>query len=197
MKTVSGSVVRKTELLQWGHAHFVEKEARIFVNGRSDSLIVKRPAVEAPNGANILPYFFHDRAWYIVLVAQFRHAVETVTWEAPGGVVDHGDVPESMATELYQEAGIKVNPANIEVVFEEYLLPSLTSAFGWGGLVEINRNDLPPGRIYGEPREGEFTHLIVKPLIEIIEMRKNREIIFDLWTSRLINEVANRVGAPV
>lgn len=195
---IVGKIVNRKELLKWGYIGFVEKEADIKLSGRSKTLKITRGAIEAPDGANVLPYFLSDRnKYYIVLIAQFRNAVGAVTWEAPGGVVGPGGIKKSMARELEQEAGIKINPKNIKIVFKEYFLPSLVNAFGWGGIVEIKESDLPSSRIHGEVREEEFTLLIIRSLSEIIKMRQGQQIVLDLWTSRLIDEVARTVGAPV
>ncbi|MBI2670068.1 MAG: NUDIX domain-containing protein [Candidatus Yanofskybacteria bacterium] len=196
MLSITGEIVDIKELLRWNLVCFVEKQARITIGGKFSRTVIL-PAVEGPSGANVLPYFVSEGKCYIVLVAQFRNAVEIVTWEAPGGIIGPEGVLKSMARELEEEVGVKVNLEDIQVVFKEYLLPSLINAFGWGGVVEINKNDLPPDRIYGEPQENEFTLLVVRPLVEIIEMRKSGEIVFDLWTSRLINEVANKLRISV
>ncbi len=191
----SGEIVERKELLQWGRVKFVEKQA--LVNFGDTQKVVTQKVIEAPNGANILPYFFFEGVCHVVLVAQFRNAVETVTWEAPGGAINSGGARLTMVRELYEETSIRIDdPVNIEIVFKEYLLPSLVNAFGWGGIVEIKRENLPPAAIHGKQQEEEFTLLIVKPLTEIIEMRKRGQIFFDLWTSRLINEVAKKTGTP-
>lgn len=188
-----GEIIGRKELLKWGHTRFLEKKA--LVRFGNNSRVVLNGVVEGPDGSNVLPYFIENGILHIVLVAQFRHAVEAITWEAPGGVVDSEDVKLSMARELKEETGIKINPADIKVVFKEYLLPQLVNAFGWGGVVEISKNDLSPNKIYGEPQEGEFTSLIVKPFVEIIDMRRKGDIILDFWTSRLINELARIINA--
>lgn len=191
---IKGIITNSKELSRWGHAKFVEKEARIEVDGQEK--IIKRVSIEAPNGANVLPYFFIGNKCYIVLVAQFRTAVEAVTWEAPGGVVEDGEqykIKSTLARELAEEAGIIIDANNIELVFKEFFIPSLTCGLGWGGLVQIKEKNLPLDRINGEPQEGEFTSLVVKSLDEIVDMRINQKVIFDLWTSRLIDEVSKRV----
>lgn len=193
MVSLTGEAIDRKELLKWGHVRFLETKALIKIG--ENSKMVTRGVVEGPDGANVLPYFIEDGKCYIILVAQFRHAVESVTWEAPGGVIGPMGITESMAKELEEEAGIKVRPENIQVIFKEYLLPSLTSAFGWGGIVRINRADIPSERLRGVPCEGEFTLLIITPLAELIIAVQGQLIILDLWTSRLINELTRMVGA--
>lgn len=130
----------------------------------------------------------------VTVSARVVRTKELLKWghEAPGGVIGHEGVKKSTARKLEEEAGIEVDSKKIKIIFKEYLLPSSVSAFGWRGIIQINKGDIPSKKMHGIPRESEFTLLIIKSLSEIIKKRQNKKLIFDLWTSRLINEAAKK-----
>lgn len=59
--------------------------------------------LEAPEWINVLPITTDGK---IILVEQYRHGIEEVTLEIPGGMVDPGESPiESAKRELLEETG--------------------------------------------------------------------------------------------
>ena len=135
------------------------------------------------DGANILPYFYSQNQWQVILIEQLRPAVKARTLEAPGGILE-GEVKESMARELKEETGIQVDPEKIEIVFKEYALPQLLDNYVYGGIVELeNYQDTIPS-----------FPLFVIPLSHVLRRRNILAVCFDLWTSRLLDEVAKKVN---
>lgn len=72
--------------------------------------------VELPNGKFLDATIFEFRSWAsvialtknneVVLIKQYRHGVEKVLWEIPGGVVEDGEHPlDGVKRELLEETG--------------------------------------------------------------------------------------------
>ncbi|MCI0551233.1 MAG: NUDIX hydrolase, partial [Anaerolineae bacterium] len=71
---------------------------------------------ELPNGNSLEAIIFEFRSWAIVLpvtkegqavlIRQYRHGVQEVMWEIPGGVVEDGEEPmEAVRREMLEETG--------------------------------------------------------------------------------------------
>ena len=80
-------------------------------------LTIRRDKCELPNG-NIMPAFYVQEypAWAsafaltkdnkVLMIKQYRHGIEEVTIEVPGGVVDKGEEPSTaIRRELLEETG--------------------------------------------------------------------------------------------
>lgn len=157
----------------------------------------QRSVVEAPDGAQVLPYFKTDSGWNVVMVESFRIALPGQTLEAAGGEIDENekDPRFAMARELKEETGIEVRPDNIRIVLEEWIQPSTMTARAFGGIVEIRESQIPSNLVHGEWDTGEYTVVVIKPLLELLRFRDSMpEARFDLWASRLLDEVAKKVG---
>lgn len=183
---------------------FAEAEVEISLPGEeSIRHVSRRGVILTPNGAQVLPYFWNGKEWKVVMVEQFRIAVPGKTLEGPGGQVDWPDVPRCMAEEIKEETGIVVDPSRIEIVFCEYMWSSMTSARAWGGIVEISKADIPEKVLWGEFMRGEYMAVVVWPLAEILRLRDQKLTSasygdgLDLWTSRLLDEVAKKTGLLV
>lgn len=160
----------------------------------------QRSVIEGPDGAQILPYFKTDSGWKVVMVELFRIALPGQTLEAAGGEIDENekDPRLTMARELKEETGIEVHHDDIRIVLEELTQPSIMAATAFGGIVEILESQIPSNLVHGEWDTGEYTVVVIKPLLELLRFRDSMpEARFDLWASRLLDEVAKKVGVLV
>lgn len=149
-------------------------------------------------GGMVLPYFKDSKGrWKIVLVGQYRPAVEKQTIEAAGGRLD-GELPKiALSRELAEESDIKVKARSIKIVVREYVHPSIISASFFGGIVRINQCMVKNKKNAGKKSENEWTQVEVFDLVEILKKRGRGSITLDLMTSRLIDEVAKAAGLLV
>ena len=81
--------------------------------------------VELPNGRVFEPIVFEFRSWanvlaltkdqQVVLVRQYRHGVQKVLYEFPGGVIEDGEQPvEGVRRELLEETALSQPRHTIE-----------------------------------------------------------------------------------
>ncbi|MDM8550151.1 NUDIX hydrolase [Desulfobacterales bacterium HSG2] len=90
-----------------------DKSYRIF-SIRTDNAISPRTEeahnffiLETSSWVNVIPITPRNE---VVLVRQYRHGVQEVTLEIPGGLVEEHDTPESAAIrELYEETGYRAS----------------------------------------------------------------------------------------
>jgi ADP-ribose pyrophosphatase len=105
----------------------------------------------------------------IILVRQFRKAVEKELLEIPAGGIDPGEDPDTaVKRELQEEIGQV--PGKIERLGGFYSSPGYSSEY----LYLFLATDLKPSRLYAEDTAG-ITTVKVKPL-QVIEMIKSAEI---------------------
>ena len=153
-----------------------------------------------PSGKIFEPMVFEFRRWAnvvaltetneVVMIRQYRHGVQEIVWEFPGGIVEDGEsVEEGARRELLEETGynastlvevgrINPNPANHTNTLYAFLATGAT-------LVQEQHLD--------EAEEIEV-HLI--PLDEVIAMAKRGEIPNALQVAVLFHVLAhmNRIG---
>lgn len=157
-----------------------------------------REVIKLSSGGQIVPYF-KDKSdkWKVVLVSQYRIALDAKTVEGAGGRVDKGETAKkALARELYEETEIRVESRAIKIVFNEYILTSLLDASVFGGIVKINAN-MVKNKKKRDSGNGERTQVEIFNLKNLLKKREAKLITLDLMTSRLIDEVAKTVGLLV
>lgn len=148
-----------------------------------------------PDGGQVIPYFKDsDSRWKIVLISQYRPAVQEKTFEGAGGRIDDESAKMALSRELQEETGIKVDPQIIRIVFHEYGNSSIVSASVYGGIVQISAGMVEDKKEAENQSENERTQVEVFDLIRILKNRDNEKIMMDLLTSRLLDEVAKATG---
>ena len=154
-----------------------EKESRLvyqtsFIQVRHD--VIKNPGDAAhqwdvvlhPGGVAVVAI---DEKNQVVLVEQWRHAIERVTLELPAGLIDSGEDLEVCAQrELQEEAGFKAGRLRYlggyfssPGIFTEYVHLFLAT-------------ELVPSRLHAEDTEGIDVRFV--PLKEALEMVANGTI---------------------
>lgn len=127
----------------------------------------KRNLIEHPGAAAILPILDDGK---ILLVKQYRKAIESETLEIPAGKLDKGEAPEVCAKrELEEETGYKAK--NIEYLGKIATAPGFCN--------EIIHLYKATGLTKGEKHtdEDEFTENILVTMDELKKMIKEGEII--------------------
>ncbi len=183
---------RRTTTLRYGSADFDV----ILNDGTVKRCRNRRAFIEGPDGVNILPYFYRGGLVWVVMVRQFRIALngpDKETLECPGGGLE-GGVLTGMAKELYEETKIRVDSNRIKIVLHELAWPSMLSVAAWGGIVKIDESEIPEELLFGEWFDGEYIIREIHSLKSLLEFRDSGEIRFDLWTSRILDELAKEVG---
>ncbi len=134
-----------------------------------------RHVFETGPAVSILPYFYDKKKkeWFIVLVKQYRPAVDAMCLEAPGGLTKKGrNLKKEMARELVEESGIKVKPESIKIVGKQHLATSFCDQVVHLGIVEIkNPHTLAElvNKHHGIINEREFTEIIIVPISRAIK----------------------------
>ncbi|MEK7612047.1 MAG: NUDIX hydrolase [Patescibacteria group bacterium] len=158
-----------------------------------------RHVLETGPAVSVLPYFFDNESqdWHVVLVEQYRPAVDAICLEAPGGLLEKRKKPQhEMARELFEEAGIEVRPQDIRVVDVQHLANSFCDQIVHLGIVDLkikNKADLlnKIKRHNGVVSEKEFTEVKVLPLSEIL---KKKNLITYTLAKHQIHTLAEQLG---
>jgi 8-oxo-dGTP pyrophosphatase MutT (NUDIX family) len=149
---------------------------------------------ELGNGNLLDATIFEFRSWAnivaltkdgeVVLVKQYRHGVEDVLWEFPGGVVEDGEIPmEGAKRELLEETGY-VSPKLIEVA-KIYPNPALqTNTLYCYLAVDAEKVDVQ------NLDAGEDIEVDLVPLDQLIEMAKRGEFRHALMMAVLFSVLA-------
>ncbi|MGL5767058.1 MAG: NUDIX domain-containing protein [Sarcina sp.] len=156
-KTISSKVLCEENFLRW---NLLEVEL-------PDGTISKRNVIEHPGAAAIIPVFDNGK---ILLVKQYRKAIESETLEIPAGKLDKDENPKVCAKrELEEETGFKAR--NIE-----YLGKIATAAGFCNEIIYLYK---ATGLVKGEKHtdDDEFTENVIMSLEEMKEKIKSGEII--------------------
>ncbi|MGL4453258.1 MAG: NUDIX domain-containing protein [Sarcina sp.] len=156
-KTLSTKILCEENFLKW---NLLEVEL-------PDGTTSKRNVIEHPGAAAILPMFDDGK---VLLVKQYRKAIESETLEIPAGKLDKGEDHKVCATrELEEETGYKAK--NIEY------LGKIATALGFCN--EIIYLYKATGLELGEKNtdEDEFTENVIIPLDELKKKVRDGEII--------------------
>ena len=126
----------------------------------------KREIVEHSRGVAMVPLTKDNQ---IILVKQYRKAVEDFTYEIPAGMVEvNENIQETAIRELQEEIGFK--PGKLELLTESYVSPGFTdekiSIFLASDLVESKLDQ----------DDTEFIEVVKLPLLKAYEMIENFEI---------------------
>jgi len=139
---------------------------------------------ELPNGKIFEPMVFEFRAWAtvlavtknqeVVLIKQYRHGIQDVVWELPGGVVNESENQlDGIKRELLEETGytsanfIEVgkfypNPANQTNLMYGFLAydAKKTSAQNLDEAEDIEVHLVPLDELIAMTKRGEFPHAL-------------------------------------
>lgn len=131
-----------------------------------DQKYTKREIVDHPGAVAIVPITKDNK---VILVKQFRKAVEEPLLEIPAGKLEHGEDPVSCAVrELKEETGFSCD--KIQFLLEFYTSPGFSN--------EKMHLFLATGLTEGiaEPENDEYIEVITLGLDELLDMVHNGEI---------------------
>jgi len=130
--------------------------------GRHDFYVLS-----APNWINIIPL---TPSQEVVMVRQYRHGIENLTLEVPGGMVDPGEEPSAAARrEMIEESGY--DSAEIIEIGKVHPNPAIQGNYCFSFLAR----DV---RMLGKPPQNgaEETEVVTVPLARIRKMIARGEI---------------------
>jgi 8-oxo-dGTP pyrophosphatase MutT (NUDIX family) len=134
---------------------------------------------ELPNRKSLEALVFEFRSWAnilaitkdreAVLIKQYRHGVQDVLWEIPGGVVEDDEDPaEGVKRELLEETGYAAS--NVVQVGKFYPNPALQTNTMYGFLaLDVEKTDEQ------HLDDGEQIEVQLVPLDEVLAMAKRGE----------------------
>ena len=149
---------------------------------------------ELPNGKTFEPTVFEFRNWAVVialtkeqkvvLIRQYRHGIQDVLWEFPGGVVEDGENPaDGVRRELLEETGYAISDP-VEVG-KYYPNPALQTNSMYCYLAFDAEK--VSGQTLDEAEEIEV-HLV--PLADLVAMTKRGEFSHGLQVAGLFHALA-------
>jgi len=137
---------------------------------------VRVDRVKFPNSVAVLPLFSDGT---VVLLKQYRPAVEDWVLEAPAGVVEAGEDPRSAAVrELEEEAGLKADPSKLILVGEGYVSP------GYSTEVMSLFIALNPEESKAKPEEHEVIETVRMSLSEALAKVKDVKTLLLLYAAK-------------
>ncbi len=123
--------------------------------------------LSAPNWINIIPL---TPAGEVVMVRQYRHGIEDLTLEVPGGMVDPGEDPMTAARrEMLEESGYDAN--EIVEIGKVHPNPAIQANYCFSFLARDVRQLTKP-----EQNGAEETEVVTVPLVRIKDMIAGGEI---------------------
>lgn len=149
---------------------------------------------ELPTGKTFEPVVFEFRNWAVVIaltkdkevvmIRQYRHGIQEVLWEFPGGVVEDGENPsDGVRRELLEETGYSVS--NLVEVGKYYPNPALQTNSMYCYLASDAKK--VSGQTLDDAEEIEV-HLV--PLEELITMAERGEFSHALQVAGLFHALA-------
>ena len=150
--------------------------------------------VELPNGKFLDATIFELSSWAnilaltkdheVVLIKQYRHGVQKVLWEIPGGVVEDGEDPlEGVKRELLEETGYSA--AEFIQVGALYPNPAFQTNTMYCFLA------LDAEKVTGQSLDdGEDIEVHLIPLKELVEMTKRGDFPHALQVAALFHVLA-------
>jgi 8-oxo-dGTP pyrophosphatase MutT (NUDIX family) len=155
---------------------------------------------ELSNGKFLDAIVFEFRAWAnivaitknreVVLIRQYRHGVQEVLWEIPGGVVEDGEAPlDGVKRELLEETGYTAS--EFIQVGELYPNPALQTNTVYCFLA-LNAEKVTGQRL----DDGEDIEVHLVPLDDLIAMVRRGEFPHALLVATLFHVLAHldRIG---
>lgn len=124
--------------------------------------------LEFPNWCNVVVVTEDDK---IVMVRQYRHAINKITIELPGGVIDNNETPEVAAVrEVQEETGFVVN--DLQFLYKTSPNPATNNNDAFFFLAKATQHITTQNF---DPYEDMDVHLFTKD--EVLTMIDNSEII--------------------
>ncbi len=143
---------------------------------------VELEVVRHPGAAAVVPFVSPDR---VVLIHQFRHAVDGSIWEVPAGKLD-GEAPEVCAArELEEEAGLRAG--RLERLGAIWTTPGFTDERIH--LFAAYELESVPQRL----EEDEVLEVVEMPFAEALEMVWSGEL-SDAKSALALLHAAHRLG---
>ncbi len=140
------------------HARVLEVHDRTWTSATDPSKTGRFVQIKCPEWVNIIAITPDQQ---VVLVEQFRHGVERVTIEIPGGMVDPGETPaDTCVRELREETGYAGDP--VQVIGSVASNPAILTNRTHFGLV---RNAVPVAAL--DLDDGEEIHVRLAPFDQI------------------------------
>ena len=157
-KTLSSEYINR-------HVYFTARKDRYETN--SGKIVDPYFVVELPTGASAMALTEENE---VILVKQYRHPVDEILLEIPGGFIDEGEAPETaIRRELLEETGYSFS--NIYLLGKTALNPGILNNYTYMFLAT--------GGIKAAPQKldvNEEIEIVLKPLEEVRQMLLRNEI---------------------
>jgi len=170
-------IFHSREVVNMGYEEKTMKTDRIYegkvINLRVDTVELpdkkysKREIVEHPGAVAIVPV---TSTGEVILVKQFRKAVEMELYEIPAGKLEIGEDPRTCAVrELKEETGYESN--DLQYLFQFYTSPGFSNE----KMHLFLARELSEGE--AQPEDDEYIDVVKIKLTELEEMINNGEIL--------------------